>query len=112
VSVDGDPIVLTLIAKPVWDAIVAGPTSPDGPLESLFEKLSNHDPIAHGIYHEHLPEVAAHLRELAIVFTYLRTHGRTWTPPGDYGQHWRDEIASYLQRARQTHRNEPSCSKV
>ena len=37
VAFDGDPIVLSLISQPVWDAIVAGSTTPGGSLEALFE---------------------------------------------------------------------------
>ena len=47
------------------------------------------------------------LRELAIVDAFLDTHGRSWTPPGDYGQHWREEILSYLARAREAYRDVP-----
>ena len=47
------------------------------------------------------------LRELAIVDAFLDTHGRSWTPPGDYGQHWREEILSYLERAREAYRDVP-----
>ena len=107
VAFDGDAIVLSLISRPVWDAIVAGSTSPGGSLEALFEKVFHRDSIAQGIYHQHLPEVAMQLRELAIVDAFLDTHGRSWTPPGDYGQHWREEILSYLARAREAYRDVP-----
>ncbi len=108
VSFDGDAIVLTLIARPVWDAIVEGATPLDGPLDALFDDVFARDPIAHGIYHQHLSDVAAQLRELAIVDAYLHSHDRKWAPPGDYGQHRREQIVTYLQRARQTHRDEPA----
>jgi hypothetical protein len=107
VAFDGDPIVLSLISQPVWDAIVAGSTTPGGSLEALFDKVFHRDSIAQGIYHQHLPEVAMQLRELAIVDAFLDTHGRSWTPPGDYGQHWREEILSYLERAREAYRDVP-----
>ena len=46
VAFDGDPIVLSLISQPVWDAIVAGSTTPGGLSVGLSRVYST---VSHGV---------------------------------------------------------------
>jgi hypothetical protein len=86
VTIDSDPVVIALLARPIWDAIVAStepPTATDGEL------------------------LTTALNEL------LRAPDVAWTPPG-FGkngtndlQHF-DEMIEYLERAPVDWRDHPA----
>ena len=105
VTIDGDPVVFALLARPVWDAIVESADPPTDSDAALLDTAFGGDVIAHDLYDDHLGEVASAVRAFAVVDDFLRTHDVPWTPPGfgrygtDYLQHY-GEMVEYLQRAR------------
>lgn len=109
VSFDGDPIVLALVAQPIWNAIVAdAAATPPAAVEATFEEVFDRDPIPMGLYRTHLPDISEQLGELAAVAKFMAAHDRVWAPPGDYGQHWEEEMLGYLERARVAFQDVPT----
>jgi hypothetical protein len=100
VTFDGDALVLSLIAQPIWDAITKSAATGSESLESLFTTVFDGDPIAEGIYGGQLPGVAAQVRELTAVDAFMRRRALRWKPPSEYDQHWKDIVLGYLERAR------------
>jgi hypothetical protein len=113
VTIDGDPVVFALLARPVWDAIVDSAEQPTATDTQLLNSAFGADVIAHDLYDDHLSEVAPALSGFAVVNDFLRAHEVAWTPPGfgrygtNYHQHF-EEMAEYLQRARVDWRDSPA----
>ncbi|SDR20661.1 hypothetical protein SAMN04489765_3831 [Tsukamurella pulmonis] len=77
-SLDGVPLVHALIARDIWDAIVAADV--DGvssiPAATLLAELA--DPVLDEIYSVHVSDVEQDLRELVAVDRFLRGRGLPW----------------------------------
>ena len=73
-------------------------------LEEVFDR----DPIPEALYRTHLPDISEQLGELAAVAKFMTAHDRVWAPPGDYGQHWEEEMLGYLERARAAFQDVPT----
>lgn len=113
VTIDGDPVVFALLARPVWDAIVESADQPTTSVASLLDTAFGGDVIAHALYGDHVDKLRSAVRAFAAVNDFLRTHDVPWTPPGfgrygtDYHQHY-GEMVEYLQRARVDWRDSPA----
>jgi hypothetical protein len=114
VTIDGDPVVFALLARPVWEAIVEAADQPTATDAELLDNAFGGDVVAHDLYDGHLSEVTSALRAFAVVNDFVRAHDVAWTPPGfgkygtNYEQHFDDEIVEYLQRARDDWRDSPA----
>lgn len=103
VTIDGKPVLLSLIAIPVWDAIVGTSGTGDDPGEPLPEELRG--TVAEQIYAGEHRQIASALKAFAVVNAFLAAHEISWTPPAfgrytdNYGQHY-EQMDEYLARAR------------
>ncbi|TRW89101.1 hypothetical protein FK535_02230 [Mycolicibacterium sp. 018/SC-01/001] len=96
---DGDPVVMAMIAQPVWDAITGdGEYRGSAPAVSAFGRGLR---TATEIYGQDLDDhLRRHVRELAAVSTFIAEHPPTrWAPPGEpeqryfrgHGHQWDDD---------------------
>jgi hypothetical protein len=67
VTIDGDPVVFALLARPIWDAIVEAADQPTEADAALLDSAFGGDAIAHALYNDHLGEIAPALKAFAIV---------------------------------------------
>lgn len=114
VTYDGDPIVYTLISRPVWEAITADRAELDDPAETFNQVFGGHAFPA-GIYGAGLTDVVAQLAELAAVDAFLAEHNLRWVThtegialDGWMQQHSDEDAAQWLSRARAEFANCPA----
>lgn len=121
---DGDPVVMAMIAQSVWDAITA---EHPGPSDLIVEAFGSGHDLAMEIYgadlHGRLREP---LRELAAMSTFIAAHPPLrWAPPGereqrffrDVGHQFSDEdrrnfLAVARNEYRENHRLQRALSAV
>ncbi len=115
VTYDGDPIVYTLIARAVWEAITADRAELDNPAETFNQVFGGHAFPA-GIYGAGLADVAAQLSELAMVDSFLTGRNLRWVThtEGIARQGWiepyhdDEDTAQWLHRARTEFADSPA----
>ncbi|MED5816561.1 hypothetical protein VST63_29730 [Mycolicibacterium sp. 050232] len=109
---DGDALVFSAIAQPIWDAIAASE-----PGEASLEAAFGDAAVPREIYGGHLSDVEPQLRELAAVNAFVRSRGLRWAPPADPAQRYptemgeqrgEDENAEFVARARREYRDNPA----
>lgn len=82
---DGDPVVLTMIAQPVWDALTSQRRSWWPVITAAFGGAVT----AAEIYGAHLRELGERMRQLAAVSDFIANQARLhWAPPGDPKQRY------------------------
>lgn len=108
---DGDPVVMALIAQPVWDAIAVDGDAGDSTMagSAFGGGLDTATEIYGGGLREHLGK---QLRELAAVSAFIAGHPPLrWAPPGEpnqgffrgHGHQWGDDDRrGFLAVARKT----------
>jgi hypothetical protein len=116
---DGDVIVFSFIAQPIWDVIVeTGTAAPT--LEAEFSRAFGDGAIPREIYDGHLPEVCAQLRQLAAISDFVRNHELRWAPPCEdqqrysgynYLQHSPEDTFAFIANARLDYRGEPAIQR-
>ena len=85
---DGDPVVLTMIAQPVWDAVTASRRPGRRNLAAMAFGAGL--PTATEIYgHDLNGPLQESLRQLAVISHFIATHPPLrWAPPGEPGQRY------------------------
>lgn len=98
----GQRIFSALIAEPVWTALAAEFAPRDGTPDIWFQQIFGDSPVAEELYRDRIPEVAAHIRELAAVDVFLATRGLAWTLPDEdeIGSQHFEEMRAFLDTAR------------
>jgi hypothetical protein len=98
---NGQPVLLSLIARSAWDAIAqTAPPSLES-VQSLFERLFTVSPVGSRIYAKSLAAVSGHIVELAAVESFLTGRGLAWRPSEGTGQDYPEQMRQYLEEARQ-----------
>lgn len=108
---DDQPVVLALIAQPVWDAIATQSRA-----EGTMHAFGPGEPIASEIYGEHLDQLAEPLRQFTAVADVIARRPRLrWAPPDEpdqrhprpSGRQYRlEEVRRFLDDARREYRGE------
>jgi len=110
-TLDGELVVTTLIAQPVWDALTAGPDpdSDGGSPRAWFGRVCRDSPMAGTIYRGRISELATEIRRLYRVNEFLRHRGLAWAGtadpiqryPTDYGGQFYGAVnRAFLAQAR------------
>lgn len=108
---DGDPLVFTLIAQPIWDAIAAA-----GPGAASLHAAFGDATVPQEIYGSHLTEIDRQLRDFAAVNAFVHAHELRWAPPAEPAQRYptelgaqrdHDENAEFIAQARDDYRDSP-----
>lgn len=120
-SLDGDLLVLALIAQPVWDAVAAAvPADPAG-LTHRFGSVFGDEPAADEIYRARLAQVADEVWQAYGVTHFLIDRGLDWLPWAEpsprYGemggsQYSLEEELSFLEAARADYADVPALQPV
>ncbi|WP_028934906.1 hypothetical protein [Pseudonocardia spinosispora] len=108
-TLNGTPIVTTLIAQPIWNALTAAPAAEQPSARESFEHVFGQSPTAHEIYQDRVAEFAEETRQLSLIDRFMADRGLTWAASSepsqryatDYGgQHYADDVRRYLEVAR------------
>ncbi|VDR37833.1 Uncharacterised protein [Tsukamurella paurometabola] len=110
---DGVPLVFALIARPVWDAIVA---DREGEIDvaGAFGAVFGDEPLPRALYGCGGGAPSSELTALAAVDRFLATRGMRWQSHADGlagdgfgGQHSHEEMLAWLDRARTEFADDP-----
>lgn len=85
----GAPIVMAMIARPVWDAVVLTVAPPRSVRRNLIDAFGSGADIATDIYGPHFAGLDTSLRHLAAVADFIASHPPLrWAPPADHHQRY------------------------
>ncbi|WP_328403826.1 hypothetical protein [Nocardia sp. NBC_00403] len=107
---DGSPILLALVAQPIWDAVTAAATA------DRFENAFPDSPTALEIYRDHPSELSVPAGKLRAINDLLAARALVWASPAhtaqryptDYGgQHDSEDLRRFLDEARRDYHELP-----
>ncbi|MFE7801887.1 hypothetical protein [Nocardia sp. NPDC057440] len=107
---DGSPILLALIAQPIWDGVTAAA------IADRFENAFPDSPTAWDIYRDHPSELSVPAGQLRAINDLLAARGMAWASPAhnaqryptDYGgQHDSEDLRRFLDEARRDYHDLP-----
>lgn len=117
---DGDPVVMAMIAQPVWEAITD--TRQPGRRNLAPMAFGAGLPTAAEIYGPGLHGLQEPLRQLAVVSHFIATHPPLrWAPPGEPEQRYprgagrqfsADDIRNFLVQARNDYRGNSAIQRA
>jgi hypothetical protein len=120
-SLDGDLLVLALIAQPVWDALAAAVPADPAALTDRFGSVFGDEPAADEIYRARLAQVADEVRQAYGVTRFLTDRGLHWLPWAEPsprygemggGQYNLNEELTFLETARADYADIPALQPV